>query len=63
VDVIVIAITADGAYDKDAKVHRDAVEFDKIAFQEVFLRHLQVMDSLAFSLCMDNDLLILIVNA
>jgi uridylate kinase len=62
-DVIVKATKVDGVYDKDPNVHRDAVKFDKISFQEVLLRHLQVMDSTAFSLCMDNNIPILIVNA
>ncbi|MDR0741968.1 MAG: UMP kinase [Puniceicoccales bacterium] len=62
-DVIIKATKVDGVYDKDPKHHRDAAKFDKISFQEVLLRHLQVMDSTAFSLCMDNNIPILIVDA
>jgi uridylate kinase len=62
-DVIIKATKVDGVFDKDPKHHRDAVKFDKISFQEVLLRHLRVMDSTAFSLCMDNNIPILIVNA
>jgi uridylate kinase len=62
-DVIIKATKVDGVYDKDPKHHRDAVKFNEISFQEVLLRHLQVMDSTAFSLCMDNNIPILIVNA
>jgi uridylate kinase len=62
-DVIIKATKVDGVYDKDPKHHRDAVKFNEISFQEVLLQHLQVMDSTAFSLCMDNDIPILIVNA
>jgi uridylate kinase len=62
-DVIIKATKVDGVYDKDPKHHRDAVKFDKISFQEVLLRHLRVMDSTAFSLCMDNNIPILIVDA
>jgi uridylate kinase len=62
-DVIIKATKVDGVYDKDPKHHRDAVKFDKISFQEVLLRHLRVMDSTAFSLCMDNNIPIIIVDA
>ncbi|MDR2779244.1 MAG: UMP kinase [Puniceicoccales bacterium] len=62
-DVIVKATKVDGVYDKDPKVYRNAVKFDKISFQEILLKRLRVMDSTAFSLCMDNNIPILIVDA
>jgi uridylate kinase len=62
-DVIVKGTKVDGVYDKDPKVHGDAKKFSKISFQDVLLRRLNVMDSTAFSLCMDNDMPIVIVDA
>jgi uridylate kinase len=62
-DVIVKATKVNSVYDKDPKVYNDAMKFDQISFQEVLLRRLKVMDSTAFSLCMDNNILIIIVDA
>ena len=43
-------------YDKDPKKHADAVRFDKLTYDEVIARDLQVMDTAAFALCRDSDL-------
>lgn len=57
--VIMKATKVDGIYDKDPVKHSDAVKFDKIGYIDVLNRGLQVMDSTAISLCMDNKLPIL----
>jgi uridylate kinase len=40
----------------------DATKFDRISYQEVLEKQLKVMDSSAISLCMDNDLPIMVFN-
>jgi len=55
-DVIIKATKVDGIYDKDPVKNPDAKKFDKISYIDVLNRGLQVMDSTAISLCMDNKL-------
>ena len=50
------ATKVDGIYDKDPAKHSDAKKFDKISYIDVLNRGLQVMDSTAISMCMDNKL-------
>lgn len=57
--VIMKATKVDGIYDKDPNKHSDAQKFSKISYIDVLNRGLQVMDSTAISLCMDNKLPIL----
>jgi len=54
--VIMKATKVDGIYDKDPAKHTDAIKFDKISYIDVLNRGLQVMDSTAISMCMDNKL-------
>src|SRR5580765_4853763 len=53
-DVILKATKVDGIYDRDPNVDPNAKRFERITFTEALLQRLQVMDSTAFSLCMDN---------
>ncbi len=55
-EVIMKATKVDGIYDKDPKKHADAKKYDQISYIEVLKQGLQVMDSTAISLCMDNKL-------
>ena len=55
-EVILLAKNVDAVYDKDPKVHADAVKFDELTYLEVLQRELKVMDSTATSLCMDNKI-------
>ena len=55
-DVLMKATKVDGIYDKDPTKHSDAKRYDKISYIEVLKQGLQVMDSTAISLCMDNKL-------
>jgi uridylate kinase len=60
---VVIKITkVDGVYDRDPKKHSDAKKFDRISFREALIQRLNIMDSTAFSLCMDNGIPIVIVS-
>jgi len=59
-DVILKATKVDGVYDKDPAVHDDAKRFSTLTHLDVLQRGLKVMDSTAISLCMDNDLPIIV---
>lgn len=61
-EVIMKATKVDGVYDKDPKKFEDAVKFDDLTYIEVLNKRLNVMDSTAISLCMDNSLPILCFN-
>ncbi len=61
-DVVIKATKVDGVYDSDPKTNPDAVRFDNLTYIETLNRRLEVMDSTAISLCMDNELPILVVN-
>lgn len=55
-DVFMKATKVDGIYDSDPVKNPDAQRFDSISYLDVLTRELQVMDSTAISLCMDNKL-------
>ena len=59
-EVILLAKKVDGVYDSDPNINPDAVKFDNLTFMEVLNRKLGVMDSTATSLCMDNDIPIVV---
>ena len=61
-DCVMKATRVDGVYDKDPKKHDDAVRYDHLSYIDVLSKGLNVMDSTAISLCMDNDLPILVFN-
>ncbi|MGA2490752.1 MAG: UMP kinase [Anaerolineales bacterium] len=61
-DVLIKATKVDGVYDADPKKNPAAKKFDTLTYMDVINRHLEVMDSTAISLCMDNHLPILVVN-
>ena len=61
-DVLIKATKVDGVYDKDPITNEDAVRFDRLSYMETINRRLDIMDSTAISLCMDNDLPILVIN-
>lgn len=55
-DVILLAKTCDGVYSADPKEDPNATKFDEITYLDVLQRQLKVMDSTATSLCMDNNI-------
>jgi uridylate kinase len=61
-DVLIKATKVDGVYDADPKKVPGAQKFDQLSYIDVLNRRLEVMDSTAISLCMDNKLPILVVN-
>jgi uridylate kinase len=61
-EVVLMAKAVDGVYDADPRVVPDAKMFTEITHREVLERGLQVADATAFSLCMDNDMPIIVFN-
>ena len=55
-DVILLAKTCDGVYSADPKEDPNATKFDEITYLDVLQIQLKVMDSTATSLCMDNNI-------
>jgi uridylate kinase len=52
----------DGVYDADPRQMPDAVRFHRLDYAEVLRRELRFMDATAVSLCMDNDLPIVVFD-
>lgn len=61
-DCIMKATKVDGIYSADPVKDPTATKFDQISYMDVLNKGLQVMDSTAISLCMDNDLPIIVFN-
>lgn len=61
-DVIFKATNVDGVYDSDPKKNPNAKKYDELTHHDVLSLGLNVMDSTAASLCMDNDIKILVFN-
>lgn len=61
-DVILLAKKVDGVYDKDPHKYQDAKKFDKLTYIQVLEKGLQVMDPTATSLCMDNNIPIIVFS-
>ena len=61
-DVVLKATKVDGIYDKDPSKHDDASKYQEISYLDALQKQLEVMDSTAFSLCMDNGIPIVVFN-
>lgn len=61
-EVILKATKVDGVYDCDPKKNSNAKRFTEIRYIDALQRQLKVMDSTAFSLCMDNKLPIIVFD-
>jgi len=59
-DVILLAKNIDGVYNADPNKDASAIKYEKISYDDVLAQHLQVMDSTATSLSMDNRIPILV---
>ncbi|HEV3154480.1 MAG TPA: UMP kinase, partial [Candidatus Baltobacteraceae bacterium] len=59
---ILKATKVDGIYTADPKKHPDATRFEQLAYLEVLQRGLEVMDNTALTLCMDNNLPIIVFD-
>lgn len=61
-EVILLAKKVDGIYDKDPMTNPDAKKYDELNYIDILNQKLQVMDSTATSLCMDNNIPIIVFN-
>ena len=59
-EIILLAKNVDGVYSADPLKDPEAVKYDSITYDDVLARHLGVMDSTATSLCMDNNIPIIL---
>ena len=60
--MVIKATKVDGVYDADPKKNKDATMFDKLTYMDVLNRGLEVMDKTAITLCMENNMPILVLN-
>ena len=61
-DVLIKATKVDGIYDKDPKKYKTAVKYDEISYIDVLNKELHIMDSTAISLCMEENIPILVFD-
>lgn len=61
-DIILKGTKVDGIYTADPMTNPEATRFEKISYQEVLEKQLKVMDASSISLCMDNNLPIMVFN-
>ena len=61
-DVVLKATKVDGIYDEDPVTHPEAVRLPRLTYLETLQRRLKVMDATAVSLCMDNQLPIVVFD-
>ena len=61
-ELVLKGTKVDGIYDKDPVKYDDAVKYNEISYNDCLSKQLQVMDSTAFTLCMDNKLPIVVFN-
>lgn len=61
-EIVIKATKTNGVYDKDPLIHADAIRYEKLTYDEVLNKNLQVMDSTAIAFCRDNQLPILVLN-
>ena len=61
-DVILKGTRVDGIYSADPEIHKDAKKFETISFSECINQNLKVMDMTAFTLCMENELPIIVFD-
>ena len=61
-EILMKATKVDGVYNKDPARHCDAIKYDRIPYIDALKERLQVMDSTAFSLCMENKMPILVFS-
>lgn len=61
-EVLLKGTKVDAVYDSDPKKNKDAKPYRNISFMDVLQKGLRVMDTAAISLCMDNNLPIIVFN-
>ena len=61
-EVILMAKKVDGVYDSDPKINPNAKRYERLSYLEVLNQGLKVMDATAASLCMDNNIPVIVFN-
>ena len=61
-DILIKATKVDGVYNKDPKKYKDAIKYNEIKYIDVLNEKLNVMDSTAISLCMEENIPIMVFN-
>lgn len=61
-EVLLKGTRVDGVYNADPEKDKEAVRFDSITFEEVIERKLRVMDQTAFTMCMENNMPVIVFN-
>ena len=61
-DVLMKATKVDGIYDCDPKTNSNALKYDKISYNDALSQQLKIMDAAAFSLCMENNIPIVVFD-
>ncbi|AMP20150.1 UMP kinase [endosymbiont 'TC1' of Trimyema compressum] len=61
-EVILMAKKVDGVYDSDPKANDNAVKYDVLSYIDILNNNLKVMDATAASLCMDNEIEIIVFD-
>jgi uridylate kinase len=61
-EILFKATKVDGVYDKDPKKYPDAKKYDELTYLEVLEKNLRILDSTATSLCMENDLPVVVFD-
>jgi uridylate kinase len=61
-DLVIKGTKVDGVYDKDPHRHSDAVKYADLTFMQAINQRLEVMDSTALTMCMDNDMPLLVLD-
>ncbi|MEQ9415168.1 MAG: uridine monophosphate kinase, partial [Cyclobacteriaceae bacterium] len=61
-DVVLKGTRVDGVYSKDPEKFDDAVRYETLSFQEAYEKSLNIMDMTAFTLCMENNLPIVVFD-
>ena len=61
-EALIKATKVDGVYDRDPAKHKDAVRFDRMCFMDVIHKRLNVMDATAITLCMENNIPVVVFD-
>jgi uridylate kinase len=61
-DLVIKGTKVDGIYDKDPRKHTDAVKYSDLTFMQAISDRLEVVDSTALTMCMDNDMPLLVLD-
>ncbi len=61
-DILIKATKVDGVYNKDPKKYKDAIKYNEIKYIDILNKKLNVMDSTAISLCMEENIPIMVFN-